>query len=258
MKLQIIQWNIKINSNVDKIIEFLKLKIQDNAIINLQEVSMNNYQKICESIKMNSSYSLNFRKPGKYEGKNRYMGVMTLTNIGKIVSSQLINYSVFPERTLQATINTGKIQISNLNFHSLTGVDYKKAKSSNFASIASFLSENNIDIISCDANEPKIDSVNDDEIECFDNRDKGKMASLLFGKEKIHNLVDSYKQCCRKNNKEIETGYSHITGGKKKRYDLIYCREDWRILYSESNYLESIKHTSDHALVETLVEIESG
>lgn len=180
MKLQLIQWNIKINSNVDKIIEYLNLKVKENAIINLQEVSMNNYQKICESLKIDSSYSLNFRKPGKYEGKNRYMGVMTLTNVGEIVSSQLINSSIFLERTLYSAINIGGILISNLNFHSLTGVDYKKAKSSNFASIASFLSENNVDIISCDANEPKIDSFNDDEIECFDNRDKGKMANLPY------------------------------------------------------------------------------
>ena len=258
MKLQLIQWNIKINSNVDKIIEYLNLKIQESAIINLQEVSMNNYQKIYESLKIDSLYSLNFRKPGKYEGKNRYMGVMTLVNVGEIVTSQLINSSIFPERTLYSAIDIGGILISNLNFHSLTGVDYKKAKSSNFASIASFLSGNNVDIISCDANEPNIDSFNDDEIECFDNRDKGKMANLLFGKEKIHSLVDSYKQYCRSKNEKIETGYSHITGGKKKRYDFIYCKKEWKILCSESNYQESIKYTSDHALIETFVEIENG
>ncbi len=108
MKLQLIQWNIKINSNVDKIIEYLNLKIQESAIINLQEVSMNNYQKICESLKIDSLYSLNFRKPGKYEGKNRYMGVMTLVNVGEIVTSQLINSSIFPERTLYSAIDIEK------------------------------------------------------------------------------------------------------------------------------------------------------
>lgn len=255
MKLQLIQWNIKINSNVEKIIEYLQYKIQENVIINLQEVSMNNYQKINDAMGINCSYSLNFRKPGKYEGRNRHMGVMTLTNIGNIIESKLINYSIFPERTLFTRINAGKTEISNLNFHSLTGVDYKKAKSSNFASIASFLYENNIDIMSCDANEPSIDSLNDDEIICFDNRDKGKMASLLFGKDKMHNLVDSYKEYCRNYKKELENGYSHITGGKKKRYDFIYCKKDWVIECSESNYLESIKYSSDHALVETLVNI---
>ena len=251
MKLQLIQWNIKINSNVDKIIEYLNLKIQESAIINLQEVSMNNYQKIYESLKFDSSYSLNFRKPGKYEGKNRYMGVMTLVNVGEIVTSQLINSSIFPERTLYSAIDIGGILISNLNFHSLTGVDYKKAKSSNFASIASFLSGNNVDIISCDANEPNIDSFNDDEIECFDNRDKGKMANLLFGKEKIHSLVDSYKQYCRSKNEKIETGYSHITGGKKKRYDFVYCNKAWKILSSRAYYEDSKKAGSDHGMVVT-------
>jgi len=258
MKLQLIQWNIKINSSVDRIVEFLRFKIRENTIINLQEVSETNYQKISESLGIDCSYSLNLRKSGKYEGRNRQMGVMTLTNFGTITSSQLVNNSIFPERTLLTIIRNGNDKIMNLNFHSLTGVDYKKAKSSNFASIASFIYDNKIDIMSCDANEPSVDSIKDDDIIFFDNRDKGKMASLLFGKDKIHDLVDSYKEFARLHLMEIENGYTHVTGGKKKRYDFIYCQKDWKILYSEANYQESIKHTSDHALLETYVEFVSG
>lgn len=258
MQIKIIQWNIKINSAPDKIVEFLSRRIIDNTIINLQEVSRNAYEHIIQEINCDATYSLNYRSPGKFEGINRKMGLMTLVNSGEIIKSELVKTSVFPERTLFSKIKIADVILNNLTFHSLTGVDYKKAKSSNFASLASFIDSHPIDIMTCDANEPKVDAINDEEIVFFDNRDKGKMASLLFGCNKIHNLKDTYKQYSIAHSQSLEAGYTHITGNNKKRYDHIYCRSNWKVLSSIVSYYESINASSDHGLVEAIVEIENN
>lgn len=255
MQIQLLQWNIKINSNTKKIVEFLKQKIANTSIINLQEVSIPASLIIKNELQLNCSYSINLRSPGEYEGKNRKMGVMTIVKNGTIDNYSLVDKSIFPERTLITKIKLEKELITCLNFHSLTGVDYKKAKSSNFASIASYIHANSIDILSCDANEPKIDSISDIDLEFFDNRDKGQMASLLFGKNKIHKLIDTYKMYCIKNSLDLAEGYTHIIGINKKRYDFIYCKEDWEIISSKSYYNEALSNTSDHALVESIIKI---
>ena len=138
---RVIQWNVKINSDPELIIECLKNNSGNKyTIINLQEVS----EKLMDCIKENFkdsyfAYSLEYRKPGHFEGKNRKMGVATIIIGGKINKADILNETVFPERTLYSEIEINKKIVKNLTFHSLTGCDYKKAKSSNFASIASFL-----------------------------------------------------------------------------------------------------------------------
>jgi hypothetical protein len=256
MKIQIIQWNIKINSNPKMILAYIKEKMEYYSIINLQEVSRNNYEILKNELKLDCSYSLDLRVPGKYEGRNRQMGVMTMINNGSIINTHLIEKSVFPERTLVTSLKLSNLILTNLTFHSLTGVDYKKAKSSNFASIASYFPENKIDIMTCDANEPNIESVNEDEIIFFDNRDKGKMACLLFGKDKIHDLVDTYKYFTLAESRILLNGYTHIVGGNKKRYDYIYCKNNWKVISSEVTYEASIKASSDHGMVETILDIK--
>jgi len=245
------QWNIKINCKVEKIVEFIQSNINDSCIVNLQEVSSNSFSQIKEILINNAVFSLDFRTPGIYEGRNRKMGVATLVSGGQIKNKGLLNNTVFPERSLVTEIEFGNVNITNLTFHSLTGVDYKKAKSSNFASIASYLATHSIDLFTCDANEPKVDSFDDNLIECFDNRDKGENAGLLFGKNRIHDLVDSYKSYAKINNLELNNGYTHITGKIPKRYDFIYGNKSWQIQSSKSYYQESLNASSDHGMVIT-------
>lgn len=161
MQIKIIQWNIKINSNIDNIVKFLRSRVEDNTIINLQEVSSNAYEYIIQEI-------------------------------------------------------------------------------------------------DCDANEPQVDAINDEETVFFDNNDKGAMARLLFGVNKSHDLKDTYKHYSILHSQPLEAGYTHITGSNKKRYDYIYCRNNWNVLSSKVSYFESINASSDHGLLETKVEIEDN
>jgi len=253
MKIRIIQWNISITSNPELICKYLESKIISDTIICLQEVSEKAFNTIKATLKPTSSvFSLNLRIPGKNEGKNRRMGVATLSFGPKIKSSDLLHRSVFPERTLFTKFKIKNKQISVLNFHSLTGVGYKKAKSSNFASIADFFESNIIDFACFDANEPKVDSMISSKIEFWDNGDKGHNAGLILGEHKVHNLSDSYIIYLNKLGKAFRKNpltLSHKTNGTPRRYDYILNSPNWKpesIIYP---YKESIKASSDHSAV---------
>jgi len=255
MKIRLIQWNIKVNCTPHKIADYIAQSISGPTIVNLQEVTEKAYHEISSILKKSDkAYSLDLRKPGRYEGRNRAMGVATFAFGGKIVQHDLVHRSVFPERTLFSTIQFKKRKISVLNFHSLTGVDYKKAKSSNFASIADFIAEKGftLDFFTCDANEPQIDSLDDNKVEFANNRDKGFNASLIFGKNKVHALCDAYKIHIQKSKLRIRTNplaTSHVTGGNHRRYDFIYCSNKWDVKNVSYPYKESVRASSDHSIV---------
>jgi len=253
MKIRVIQWNIKINSDASKIAELLREKVNGMTIIHLQEVSAASNENLLSILEPDGyGYSLYHRAPGHYEGRNRKMGVATMTFGGEIIEQSLVNRSVFPERTLESVINFNGKLIRCLNFHSLTGVDYKKAKSSNFASIADHLTNKEFDFFACDANEPKNDSIYPESIEFFDNRDKGRCAKLIFGSPPVHALSDALKTKLINLNSHIldsPLAVSHKTGGKPRRYDHIYHNEKWSVIDILYDYESAIEASSDHAIV---------
>ena len=254
MDIRIIQLNISLKSKAVKIAEYLNSNIKGPTIINLQEVLQSSHETIFTILQPDDmAYSLDLRKPGKNEGKNRRLGVATYIFGGSIISRKLISRSVFPERSLFTEINFKGTHVNSFHFHSLTGVDYKKAKSSNFASIADFIQSENIDFFTCDANEPKIDSLDNESIKFFDNKDKGVNAGLIFGGNKIHDLNDAlkvYLKGMRKNTNEEPLAVSHIISKRfKRRYDHIYCSDSWlpnKVVYP---YNDSINATTDHSAV---------
>ncbi len=254
MKVRVIQWNISFKANAEKIAEFLLDAVSGYTIITLQEVLDSVHQEISSKLNADDvAYSLNHRSPGKFEGKNRKMGVATYVFGGSINGSSLVSRSVFPERTLQTTIKFEDISVDLLTFHSITGCDYKKAKSSNFASIADFLYEHDLDFFTCDANEPKVDSINDSDIVFFDNKDKGKNASLILGADKVHALNDAYKTHRINSGGELDDNpltTSHIISKKyHRRYDHIYHNNKWKVDAVVYPYNESIDASSDHSAI---------
>lgn len=256
MNIRIIQWNISYNANPEKIANYLLKHLDVYTIVNLQEVLEPTHLKLISILQPQSSaYSLELRKPGLYDGKNRKMGVATYVFGGDILKSEVLSRSIFPDRTLFCSINFENRIVSILNFHSLTGVDYKKAKSSNFASIAEYIinKEDNLDFFVCDANEPKIDSSDDDKIEFFDNKDKGLNAGLIFGKNKVHKLNDAYKKYINENGLQADTiplAVSYVISKKlNKRYDHMYSSKSWMVNNVRYPYQDSIDASSDHSSV---------
>lgn len=247
MNINLVQWNISYNCKSDKIINLLKEKLEGDSVICLQEVLQSNKEKIVKALHQTDyAFSLNIRRPGRFDGKNRKLGLLTMSFGGKITEFHLIERSLFPERTLFTSIKFGGEEIHILSFHSLTGVGYKRGKSSQFASIAEYLYDNKVDFFCCDANEPSNDSFEISELEFWDNGDKGKYPSLLFGEEKVHRLEDSLYSV---KDRLTELPISHRTGKTLRRYDFIYKSRDWKVEKLEYDYDGGVEATSDHALV---------
>lgn len=253
MRVRVVQWNIRINSDASSIAERVRMATQSPTIVHLQEVSESAFATLCEQLDPDGrGFSLVHRPPGKNEGRNRRMGVATLTFGAEIVEAFLVERSVFPERTLVAEIKIDGRKVRTLNFHSLTGVDYKKAKSSNFASLADFLESGEIDFLCCDANEPKVDSLCWDEVEFFDNRDKGRCAAMIFGRDSRHGLLDSYKMHLRDIGVEVKASpltSSYLVAGRPRRYDHIFHAQKWEVKAMKYDYDSAVKASSDHAIV---------
>lgn len=253
MCVRVVQWNIRINCDARSIAERVRIATQSPTIVHLQEVSESAFATLCEQLDPDGrGFSLVHRPPGKNEGRNRRMGVATLTFGAEIVEAFLVERSVFPERTLVAEIEIDGWKVRTLNFHSLTGVDYKKAKSSNFASLADFLESEEIDFLCCDANEPKVDSLRWDEVEFFDNRDKGRCAAMIFGCDSRHGLLDSYKTHLRGTGVEVKTSplaTSYLVAGRPQRYDHIFHAPRWQVEAMRYDYDSAVRASSDHAIV---------
>ncbi|NLD23289.1 MAG: hypothetical protein GX670_03540 [Bacteroidales bacterium] len=191
------------------------------------------------------TYSLDYRKPGLFDGKNRRMGVLTMLFGGKIEEARVLERTVFPDRTLYTKMRIGDESVSLLNFHSITGVGYNKAKGANFASIAEFLHETlDLDFFCCDANEPQVDSIDVNDVKFW--KANRKEASLIFGKDNVHHLSDPVQTDFQL----FETlPFSYITGKTPRRYDFIYKSDRWKTKRLNFYYDESIKASSDHAMV---------
>ncbi len=269
--LRIINWNISYQGNTSNKIDLLQSIINQvnyPSIIALEEVTKSAYEAICEAqIFQDHVYSLNLRPQGKFEGRNRGLGCFIGATGGiAITDSSLIDIAPFPERAITAHVKHDHFEFETVCFHSLTGIDYKKAKSAQFAALADYLNSKREEplILCCDLNEPKSDYLDPDKIEFFDQKgDKGKYASFILKPGIAHDLKDVYRTHLAQTNPELfnnladhdilipdKFAASHIfKGGIRKRYDYIMASEHWIIKDVRYLYDEAINHGSDHAMV---------
>lgn len=246
MILKLIQWNISYRCKIDKIANFIFSNIEKPTIVCLQEVLSMHKDRLIERLApCHYAYSLDYRKPGLFDGKNRKMGVLTMLFGGEIEEEKVLERTVFPDRTLYTKMRIGEESVSLLNFHSITGVGYRHAKGANFASIAEFLHETvDLDFFCCDANEPEVDSFDANEMKFWNPNSKA--TSLIFGNNKVHHLTDPV-QTDLLNVEKLP--FSHLTGNTRRRYDFIFRSERWRTRRFDFYYNESIDASSDHAMI---------
>lgn len=260
MKLKIVNWNISYMRSISRKIDHLKTILDENTVFVLEEVRKKEYEYIIENVEnFQTIFSLNLREKGKYEGKNRELGVL----IGYSKNFTLNKYNLledvpFPERTIYANFSLGNFDFGIIGFHSLTGCGYSKTKSAQFASIASYIYENekDIDFLCFDANEPEIDHYDISKIQFFSQQgDKGHSANLIMGDKKVHELNDAYREFLKSKKdkgitKEIPLATSYILSGKKnKRYDYIFSSKKWNVTNFEYKLEEGLSAGSDHAIV---------
>jgi len=239
----------------ESIAAFLREHISGYTIINLQELLAPVHTQLSSILKPDGvAFSLDARKPGKYEGASRSMGVATYVFGGRMVDHELVTRALLPERTLCSTLQFEGRDISVMNFQSLSGADYKKAKSSQYTALADFMGSRYLDFFSCDANEPRIDALDENKVTFFDHGDAGKSAGLILGKTKVHQLSDAYKRYLmdkgNSDNLDSPLAISHIASKHQpRRSDHIFAADKWTVDSLSYPYGASIKASSDHSAV---------
>ncbi|SCY69762.1 hypothetical protein SAMN02910292_02554 [Lachnospiraceae bacterium XBB2008] len=258
--MKVLHWNISYNANADQIYSELQKYASESFVCILLEVLPKCKEKLEDLFgdSVNLSYSLDYRIPGKFDAKNRIMGVLLLTSKDiSIIEASVFNRSIFPDRTIWARLginmngNVDEIRIAGL--HSVTGCDYKKAKSANFRSFAEAIDEFQPDILTMDANEPDVDHYQIEKMVFFERNGKG---AEIFFKELVKvGLKDIY--ALRFNPQEYVPGeplaISHMLKGKEKRgcrYDFIFADTDRfdinTVIY---DYENAVAASADHAII---------
>lgn len=257
--MRIIHWNIGYNCKKEKVAAFISEQIADGrTVICLQEVTESSYDCIREYLPegCNFVYSLDYRKPGKYDGKNRHLGVMIIIPRSMaIVESGVIERTVFPDRTAFAKIAYNGAEYIILSLHSITGCAYGKSKPTQFYAFAEAIEALRPDIVTFDANEPAKDHYDIFQMDFFDNGDKGGGARTFFGSLSSSGLSDAFAINYDKNQyvdgQPLAT--SHILHGRiKRRYDFIFVNESHIVVRNcRYRYDKGCELSSDHAIIVT-------
>ena len=254
----IINWNLSYANNNDNKFSYLYDSLKKYTVIILEEVTPKHYKELKEVfVGMNIEYSLNYRKPGKYDSKQRQLGVAIITSKDlPIISAKCLDRCLLPDRTLLVEAKYKERVIKIMGLHSITGCDHKKAKSIQFLSFAEAIDKYKPDIVGVDANEPDVDHYDVDCMKFFINKDKGIGAQTFFKVLKENKLIDAYSKVFNK--EEYKEGkplaVSHKINKKiDKRFDFIFTNKAVRsCLYK---YDEGIQYGSDHAIVECKIRV---
>lgn len=255
--MKILNWNISYSCNIEKICNEIENNILNSSfIITLQEVIPSSYEYIRERFCRVAKffYSLNNRKPGKFDTKSRKLGVLLILSKDiDIIEADVCHRCLLPERTLFATIKYNNQELKIISLHSITGCDHKKAKSIQFYSFAEFIDSYKPDILTFDANEPAKDHYEIKNMQFFDNKDKGLGAKTFFNIINEMELVDSfihkYDNCEFHENQPLTI--SHFVGVKKepKRYDFMFLNKQIDVLFAKYEMEKSLAASSDHSYI---------
>lgn len=250
--MKIIDWNISYAGDTARKINYLQTLIDDNTCVMLQEVKPHAYEHIKTALgdQYEMFYSLEFRKPSKFDSDARKLGVLVLVSKGiEIVEAGAIERSPFPDRTVYVTIKKDGATVKLLALHSLTGCGYYRSKSVQYDSFAEFIDAYRPDIIGIDANEPQVDHYDMRQMQFFDN---GPGAKHFFDEMADIGLTDAY---VRYNGTEgYEEGQpltkSHNIRRKGAvRYDFLFVRDTYEVEALTYNYDDAVAAGSDHAII---------
>ena len=253
--IRIIDWNLSFFHPTEPKLDELERLVQGReCILLLQEVTPETRKSLSERFgsKLNIAYSLDHRPPGRFDQRSRYLGVAICTTSGiSIRDSFVLDRAPLPDRTLVAKLDIGGSTLRAMCLHSVTGVDYYKTKALQFFSFAEAIEMIRPDIVGIDANEPGVDSLNPDEVEYYDNGDKGRGAKTFFGTMRDVGLQDALAFSPDVNRDDKATlPYSYIVNKSKarKRYDFVYASTDHlKVISTEYKVGPLNDNISDHA-----------
>ena len=250
--MRIIDWNICYLGDTKEKIDYLKTLLTDDGVIIMQEVKPHAYEYIKKTLgeQYRAVYSLDYRKPGKFDSDARKLGVLILiSSCYAVKDTGVIDRSPFPDRTAFATIEVDGREVKILALHSLTGCSYYRTKSVQYESVTEFVDNYRPDIVGIDANEPQFDHYDINKIKFFDN---GPGAKIFFNEIIDLRLVDAYVKC---------NGVDSFVEGqplikshniRRKgavRYDFLFINDDFNVNDCSYYYDEAVTAGSDHAVI---------
>ena len=264
--MRIIHWNISYNA--DKELVAAKLSndlLGEDTIAFLLEVTKSTYTFLSEKFRDNYRlvYSLDYRLPGDYDSKVRKLGVLIIVpSKYKVVYCGVLRRVPYPDRTASVILQDEKGRILRLlSLHSVAGCNFLRGKSVQFDSFAEIVKTFAPDIVTVDANEPKTDHWDINQMEFFDNRDKGNGARNFFTSIAENRMKDAYS-CVYDKDSFVPGEYlatSHLVArGKKRdrRYDFIFVHSrTFEVKDCSYSYEEARQASADHAIVRAELEI---
>lgn len=257
--MKVINWNICcLKGKIEQKLDFLKnLVLGDSFIVVMQEVKTTDLEFVRTAFIDHAQveYSLEYRKPGKYDTDSRKLGVAILvSNDISIQKAGVLNRALMPDRTLVVDLLVGGQPLRVFGLHSITGCDHRKAKELQFFSFAEAIDEYRPDIVAIDANEPEHDHYDIEKMKFFDNRNKGNGCRTFFKTMLQNGMVDSFAKDYDRNlfieGQCLQTSHIIKRGGRHVRYDFLFVNHERFKNYQCSYDLNgSIAAGSDHSIV---------
>ena len=258
--MKIIDWNISYDNDPELKIAYLESVIGDDSFIAiLQEVTPSQYDVLKSRFK-NIRYSLDYRKPGKFDTRQRELGIAIVCSDDiKIKSTDVLNRCLLPDRTLMVDVDYKGGMLRIIGMHSITGISHKQAKSMQFLSWAEAVDEYKPDIVAFDANEPAADHYDIEQMKFFAQspKENGYGARTFFKTLNNTGLTDAltvnYDPDDFVEGEPLAMSHHIVKGDQRKRYDFIFTSNAINVSECKYYYDEAIKAGSDHALIRVIV-----
>lgn len=250
--MRIIDWNISYAGDIERKIDYLQTLLSEDSCVMLQEVKPHAYEYIKSTLgdRYAMFYSLEYRKPSKFDSDARRLGVLVLVSkCFKFVEAGVIERSPFPDRTMYVTLQIDERSVKLLSLHSLTGCGYYRSKSVQYDSFTEFIDAYRPDIIGIDANEPQVDHYDVRQMQFFDN---GPGTKHFFDELVNIGLTDAFVRC--NGTEGYECGHPLIKSHNIRRkgavrYDFLFVRDTYSVTALKYNYDEAIAAGSDYAII---------
>jgi len=251
--MNVIEWNIGFGAKPENIMEELKKYMNDSFIFMILEVVPAAYEKFVKLFgdAATIEYSLEYRKPGKYDSKARKLGVMIATsNDIEVLEAGVFERALYPDRTMYERIKVGDKELRIAAIHSITGCSHLVSKSDSFRSMAEALDELNPDIVTMDANEPEVDHYEIRGMKFFEQNGEG--AGIFFraldnlglkDSKTINYDIDSFVY-----GEPLDVSFM-VNGIKPMRYDFVFVSDKVRVSDVVYDYDGAVAATADHAVV---------
>jgi endonuclease/exonuclease/phosphatase family metal-dependent hydrolase len=169
----------------------------------------------------------------------------------------VLQFLPHPEKSLVVTIDENNRRWDVINFHSVTGVGHMEKKGKQYSSLFNYLKAAGDHVVLCgDMNEPRSDSLNYEDIECWSRSPGNREAaeSVIKG-HNVHGMIDAHIEYI-----------SHIGGrslvptyrdGKdERRYYHIFVRGHKSI--HDFKVLSVDPAISDHSIVHCEIELKDA